>query len=105
MDFDTIQVHSCRRGKLKGENMEKGEVKRLPANVPGRYYTTDECDGCAYCGSVAPENFDFDKPTNTYFVSKQPSNRGEEELSLDAKEDCPVGAVRDDGMPVAVLGN
>jgi ferredoxin len=80
--------------------MEQTQLKRLPKNVPGKYYTTEECDGCAYCGSVAPENFDFDKPTNTYFVSKQPVNREEEEFTREVKEDCPVDAVRDDGVPM-----
>ncbi len=53
--------------------MEQLGPKRLPNNVPGRYFTTEECDGCAYCASVAPENFDYEKNTNTYFVSRQPT--------------------------------
>lgn len=72
------------------------EAKKLPKNVPGKYYTTDECDGCAYCAAVAPENFEFDKPTNTYFVGKQPDNPDEEELVREAMEDCPVDAIRAD---------
>ena len=67
---------------------------KLPANVPGKYYTTEECDGCAYCASVAPENFEFDKPTNTYFIGKQPVDTEEEEAVVDAKDDCPVNAIR-----------
>jgi ferredoxin len=77
--------------------MEEAEAKRLPQNAPGKYYTTDECDGCAYCASVAPENFDFEKNTNTYFVAKQPSNAEEEEYVLEAKDDCPLDAIRLDG--------
>ena len=74
--------------------MEGKEGKRLPQNVPGKYYTTDECDGCAYCASVAPENFEFEKSTNTYFVARQPANAEEEEIFLEAKEDCPLDAIR-----------
>ncbi len=74
--------------------MEGPEAKKLPHNVPGKYYTTEECDGCAYCASVAPENFDFDKETNTYYVARQPTENEEEEFLLEAKEDCPVDAIQ-----------
>jgi ferredoxin len=74
--------------------MEENESHRLPHNAPGKYYTTDECDGCAYCAAVAPDNFDFDKPTNTYFVGKQPLSTDEEEMVVEAMEDCPVDAIR-----------
>ena len=77
--------------------MEGKDSLRLPQNVPGKYYTTDECDGCAYCASVAPENFEFEKSTNTYYVSRQPANPEEEEFLLEAKEDCPVDAIRVNG--------
>ncbi len=70
------------------------EAAKLPDNVPGRYHTTEECDGCAYCAAVAPDNFEFHKPTNTYYVAKQPVDREEEELVLEAKEDCPLDAIR-----------
>lgn len=70
------------------------EPNKLPNNVPGKYYTTEECDGCAYCAAVAPENFEFDKPTNTYYVVKQPVDAEEEELVLEAKEDCPLDAIK-----------
>jgi ferredoxin len=74
--------------------METPEGKKLPHNVPGKYYTTEECDGCAYCASVAPENFDFEKESNTYFVARQPADKEEEEILQEAKEDCPVDAIR-----------
>ena len=68
-------------------------LRRLPGNVGGRFFTTDECDGCAYCASIAPDNFDFAKESNTYFVSRQPRNKAEEEDMLEAVEDCPVDAI------------
>jgi ferredoxin len=71
-----------------------GTPRRLPGNAPGKYYVTEDCDGCAYCAAVAPENFEFDKSTNTYFVSKQPANPQELELVTEAKDDCPVDAVQ-----------
>ena len=69
------------------------ESSKLPNNVPGRYYVSEKCDGCAYCGGVAPENFDFDKPSNTYFIGRQPRTDEEIELVLEAMEDCPVDAI------------
>jgi ferredoxin len=70
------------------------DATKLPKNAEGKYYTTDECDGCAYCAAVAPDNFEFDKPTNTYYVGKQPVDVEEEELVRDAMEDCPLDAIR-----------
>ncbi|MER3523968.1 MAG: ferredoxin [Ignavibacteria bacterium] len=67
---------------------------KLPNNVPGKYYVTDGCDGCAYCAAVAPDNFEFDKSTNTYFVGNQTSSPEEEELVREAMEDCPVDAIQ-----------
>ncbi len=74
--------------------MEAIESKKLPYNVPGKYYTTELCDGCAYCAAVAPENFDFEKSTNTYFVAHQPRGAEEEEFIQEAMDDCPVDAIR-----------
>jgi ferredoxin len=68
--------------------------ERLPNNVPGEFYVSEDCDGCAYCGMVAPDHFDFDKPTNTYYVFRQPQTPDEAELVLEAMEDCPVDAIR-----------
>ena len=76
--------------------MERTDTRRLPNNVHGKYYTTEDCDGCAYCAMIAPENFDFHKETNTYFVSKQPTSPEEEELMEQLIEDCPIDAVRMD---------
>ena len=76
--------------------MEVGTARHR-LNVEGKYYTSDECDGCAYCASVAPENFDFDKDANAYYVSKQPATVEEEELVSEAMEDCPIDAIHEHG--------
>jgi ferredoxin len=74
--------------------MDSDDTSKLPNNVPGKYFTTAECDGCAYCASVAPENFGFDKETNTYYVSRQPEDSEEDELVREAMDDCPLDAIR-----------
>ncbi len=73
--------------------MDTATTRRLPNNVNGKFYTTEECDGCAYCASIAPENFDFEKETNTYYVARQPRSSEEEEYMREAAEDCPVDAI------------
>lgn len=73
--------------------MDTENPRRLPNNVAGRFFTTEGCDGCAYCASIAPENFDFEKDSNTYFVARQPRNPEEEEFMREAAEDCPVDAI------------
>lgn len=80
-------------------------LRRLPGNVGGRFYTTEECEGCAYCASIAPDNFDFQKETNTYFVSRQPMTSAEEEEMLEALDDCPVSAICiDDSIHAGIAG-
>jgi len=73
-------------------------IERLPHNVEGKFFTTGECDGCAYCASIAPDNFDFEKSSNTYYVARQPRTAEEEEQMLEAAEDCPVDAIHIDGV-------
>jgi ferredoxin len=51
---------------------------------------------------VAPENFDYEKETNTYFVARQPQSPEEEEFVREALEDCPVDAIRLSESPFAV---
>lgn len=89
-----------RRRPKRRRFVEEGTVRileenlaKLPNNVPGEFYVSEDCDGCAYCGMVAPENFEFDKPTNTYFIARQPHSLEEAELVREAMEDCPVDAI------------
>ena len=69
------------------------ESAKLPRNVPGKYFTTERCDGCAYCASVAPRHFDYERGSNTYFVCRQPLEGVEEEVVLEAIDDCPLDAI------------
>jgi ferredoxin len=51
---------------------------------------------------LAPENFDFNKEENIYFVSKQPLTSEEKEFVQEALEDCPVDAIRRTDHPAKV---
>jgi ferredoxin len=77
-------------------------AQRLPGNVAGKYFTTEDCDGCAYCASVAPNHFDFDKESNTYFVTRQPVTPEEDEAVRDAADDCPLDAIQCDARRTTV---
>jgi ferredoxin len=77
--------------------IEAKQATRHPRNAPGRYYVCDGCDGCAYCAAVAPDLFEFEKVTNTYFVGQQPRTPEEEEWMIEAMDDCPVDAIRANG--------
>jgi ferredoxin len=76
--------------------MDRRITRRLPRNVPGRFYTTERCDGCAYCAAIAPEYFDYEKSTNQYFVCRQPRTPTEEEILREASDDCPLDAIQID---------
>jgi ferredoxin len=65
----------------------------LPNNAPGKYFVTEECDGCAYCASVAPDHFEYEKSTNTYYVIRQPRTPDEHELVWEALDACPLDAI------------
>lgn len=82
--------------------MRAEPTRRLSKNVSGRFFTTEECDGCAYCASIAPDNFDFEKSSNRYFVCRQPQTAEEEECMREAVEDCPVDAIVTENPDVAV---
>ena len=69
--------------------------KRLPDNVPGRYYVDEECILCGVCVETAPENFELGD--EHAYVKKQPESETEEEQCREAMENCPVEAIGDDG--------
>ena len=75
------------------------EVSKNPLNVPGRFYV--DCETCldhAVCVEAAPDNFRQDENYSAY-VFKQPADASEEARCRRALEDCPVGAIHDDGGP------
>jgi ferredoxin len=72
-----------------------------PDNVPGRYYVAcDECLSHALCVDIAPGHFKFPESGENRFspyVFRQPETEEEEKLCREAREDCPMGAIYDDG--------
>lgn len=65
-------------------------------NVPGKYYVNGDCLDCTICTDIVPSNFDRDDSFGS-FVKKQPTSLEENILCEQAKLDCPIGAICDNG--------
>ena len=70
---------------------------RWPDNVPGKFYVDKECILCSVCSDAAPNNFRMSDDEDHDVVYKQPENDEELAQSYEAKENCPVEAIGDDG--------
>ena len=70
---------------------------KLSDNAPGKYYTTDACDGCGICFSVALQNFMYSNDASFYFIYQQPVDEREEADIRKAMSVCPMDCIMDDG--------
>lgn len=70
---------------------------RIRANAWGRYYVTDECDGCGLCAECAPGNFGRGWDGAYCAVAAQPATNGEEREMRQAMATCPLQCIHDDG--------
>ncbi len=73
------------------------KTKKHPENVPGKYYTDENCTACQLCVSTAPDNFKMTDDDDHAYVYKQPETPEEEEACKEAMEGCPDEAIGDDG--------
>ena len=75
---------------------------KFDQNVPGKYFVDQNCVGCLLCKIIAPDNFaenlDEDIEFGNNYVSKQPTDAQEEELLLEAIENCPASAIGNNGQ-------
>lgn len=71
--------------------------ERLRKNAWGKYYVTDECDGCGLCASYAMCNFECNEDGSYYYVIQQPFDDAEDQAIRDAMGTCPKACIRDDG--------
>ncbi len=68
-------------------------------NIPGKFYITGLCIGCALCSEIAPTNIKANFLEGFDFFYKQPENKEEEDACREAMLTCPADAIMDDGMP------
>jgi ferredoxin len=73
------------------------KTRKWETNVPGRFYVDKTCAFCTTCFELAPENFKPGEREDHHFVAKQPANEDELRRCLAAVEQCPMGAIGDDG--------
>ena len=70
---------------------------KLPESVPGKVYVDKTCIDCDLCRQTAPANFSRNSDKGYSYVSRQPVTPEEVMLCAQAKEECPVNSIGDDG--------
>ena len=72
------------------------QANRLPQNVPGRFYVTEDCLACQACQDLAPNHFRYGD-NGFSFVFKQPITAEEIKQCEEVMDYCPMEAIKDDG--------
>ncbi|MBN1336674.1 MAG: ferredoxin [Deltaproteobacteria bacterium] len=72
-------------------------LERHLADAPV-FYTNGNCIVCSVCSDIAPDNFGISDEEDHYRVRCQPRDAAELERCREAMENCPVGAIGDDGV-------
>jgi ferredoxin len=73
------------------------KTRKWDDNVAGRFYVDKTCAFCTTCFELAPEHFRPGPNEDHHFVSRQPATPAELKNVQDALEQCPMGAIGDDG--------
>ncbi|MGE4620261.1 MAG: ferredoxin [Planctomycetota bacterium] len=72
-------------------------ANKVESNVTGKWFVDEECIDCDLCRTTAPDNFRANEDEGYSYVFKQPGSPEEAELCEQAKEECPVEAIGEDG--------
>ena len=70
---------------------------KLPESVVGKFYVDTACIDCDLCRQTAPVNFARNETAGYSYIFKQPKTPDEEKNCHQAKSECPVDAIGDDG--------
>lgn len=73
------------------------KTRKVPENIPGRFYVDDTCIDCDLCRETAPAHFIRQEEDGHSYVVRQPRSPAEEAACLAALDECPVEAIGDDG--------
>jgi ferredoxin len=71
--------------------------RRFKLNVSGKFYVDDKCIACDNCVGIADKFFKMNDDLGHAYVYRQPSNKDEEKVCIEALESCPVDAIGKDG--------
>lgn len=69
-----------------------------PENIDGKYYVDQNCIAAKLCASLAPGNFKMGESGTYAIVYRQPANDSEVAQCEEARRNCPVAAIGDDGQ-------
>ncbi|MBI4367866.1 MAG: ferredoxin [Candidatus Omnitrophica bacterium] len=72
-------------------------TQKLSENASGKFYVDTTCIDCDLCRQTAPANFARNAEKGYSYVSKQPVTPEEAKFCQQAKEECPVDSIGDDG--------
>jgi ferredoxin len=70
---------------------------KWPVNVTGKFYVDEQCIDCDLCRETAPDFFARNDDGSYSFVKKQPSTKAELDQCDEARNNCPVEAIGNDG--------
>ena len=71
--------------------------ERLPQNVPGKFYVTEQCLDCDLCRVFSPTVFRRDAEMFVSYIFHQPETEEEIARTIEAMDGCPCWAIRSDG--------
>jgi ferredoxin len=71
--------------------------RKIPRNVPGKFYVDDTCIDCDLCRDSAPQTFRRDEETGSSYVYHQPETTDEIYLAEQALLSCPTETIGNDG--------
>ncbi|OIO34371.1 MAG: ferredoxin [Candidatus Hydrogenedentes bacterium CG07_land_8_20_14_0_80_42_17] len=71
--------------------------ERWEDNTDGAWYVDNSCILCSLCVQLAPNNFKESEAGDHDIVFNQPGNDDELKACEDAKSQCPVEAIGNDG--------
>ena len=69
---------------------------QTPGNAPGAFYVDTNCTGCGLCEADAPDHFQVTE-ADIAVVVRQPDTDAERQACEQARENCPVDAIGNDG--------
>ena len=73
------------------------KAEKWKDNAAGKFFVDQQCIDCDLCRQTAPVNFQRNESAGYSYVFKQPATPEEEALCEQAKEECPVEAIGNDG--------
>ncbi len=72
-------------------------TRRIPQNIPGKFYVDDTCIYCVLCVETAPMIYAEYKEMGNAYVMRQPQTPEETILAMEALEGCPTESIGCDG--------